>query len=313
MPVAAQSPLAFLEIPSSGRIAALGGEGVTTTEKDLSLFFHNPALLDSVESGQLYALYNPYLADIQRLIAAVTISVGKISNLALGVNYTGYGEIQRTDPFGNGQGTFSPRQYALYLGKSHRTGPFSLGVNLKFAASQIDVQNRFGLMTDLGGVYYHPENEWVIGMVIKNMGFEFGGLESNGFSEELFDVVVGTTFKPMYMPFRFTFTASNLSDYRSAFQNEGTEVDIEDRILRYLSLGTTLVISESIEGSVGYNHRRNRELSLSSGGYGAGFSFGMMVKVKDIEIRYSRISFHAAGGTSFISVQSNTNTIKKIF
>ena len=129
-----------------------------------------------------------------------------------------------------------------------------------------------------------------------------------------FDVELGTTFKPQYMPVRFTFTVYDLTDRSQVFNNNPQEtLDELDKVLRHLNFGGAFILGENIEILLGYNQKRRQELRLSQSAFGSGWSFGFLVKIRNLDLRFSRSTFHASGGTSFISLQSNMNAIKNIF
>ena len=303
----------FLQLSPTARMAALGGNSISNTDGDVSQAFWNPSVLDSVDRGDFSLIVNPFFSGISRYSAIAKVNFDRSKNWVAGVVYTNYGEFTRRDDTGQNEGSFRAADYYLQVGKSHSVGLFSLGANLKFAQTFIDGNSAAGIFGDLSGTFRHPDREFSLSMVFKDFGFalsDFGTAES---TQIPFDILIGTTFKPEYMPVRFTFTIYDLvnSDfYEVADETEATNID---KAFRHLNAGLEFIIGDYIEILAGYNQKRRAELRLSEFAYGAGLSIGLLLKLKNLNIRYTRSSFHAAGGTSFIALQTNYHAMKNIF
>lgn len=301
-----------LNLTANARTAALSGSAVSLADGDISQFFENPAVLDSVNDKGVFVHINPYFADVSNLSFACSFDVGKLNGLAIGLQYINFGEFEATDATGISSGTFRANDYVMYAGKAHQLGAFTLGVNLKFIHSSLDTYATSALAADLGGLFRINKN-WSVAMVFENSGFV---LSSGDISKPSlpFDVKIGTTFKPEYMPFRFTITSNNLVQSNLTLEEEGSGRNntVIDNILKRINFGTELLLSKNLQLLFGYNHKRRQDLRLETIGGGAGFSYGLMIKIKQIELRFSRARYHAAGGTSFISLQTNFNDFKKI-
>lgn len=302
-----------LNLVTNARTAALGGTSISFADGDLSQFFTNPAILDSVQNGDIFFNINPYFGEVFVFSGAYAFKIKQVENFSIGLNYINYNDFERRDASGNSLGTFSATDYVVTVGKSHALGPIILGANLKLINSTIDVYGSTALLGDVGGVFRVKEN-WTIGMVFSNIG---GGIsqynELNNMSIPL-EVNIGTTFRPQFMPFRFTISSSNLAQ-KNVIENEasgGRSNKKLEQVLRRASFGAELLLSKNFQVLVGYNHKRKQELKLEEIAGGAGFSYGLMLNVKKIQLRYSRATYHAAGGSSFISLQTNFNKFKSI-
>lgn len=302
-----------INLTSNPRAAALGGTSISLADGDISQFFENPATLDSVNDKNLFLHLNPYFADVFVYSAAYSFNASKAGMLVAGVNYINYGEFEMTDDSGNSIGTFQAQDYTFQVGKAHRLGPFSLGANLKFSHAAIDTYSSTALLMDIGGVF-RVNQHWTLGMVFENMGIVVS--EYTGTIEQTipFDVKVGTSFKPQYMPLRFTLTSMNLTQRNFEEENNttGRSSNGLDQVMRRISLGAELLLSENFQFLIGYNHKRKQELKLDEIGGGAGLSYGFMIKIKRMEMRFSRANYHVSGGSSFISIRTDLNDFKKI-
>ena len=311
--IGGQAGYQSLNLTSNPRAAALGGTAISLADGDISQFFENPATLDSVGSKNLFFHFNPYFADVFVYSGAYTFDMLSAGTFAAGINYVNFGSFEMTDETGNQIGTFQAQDYTIQIGKAHQLGPFTLGSNLKLAHSSIESYGSTAVLMDVGGIF-RINNNWTAAMVIKNVGMRLSNYTPFTTPSIPFDVKIGTSFKPEYMPFRFTLTTTNLVDENAQLNEEttGRSNSAVDKVWKRVNLGAELLLNKNLQILLGYSHKRKQELRLEERGAGAGLSFGLMVKVKRIEIRYSRATYHAAGGSSFISLRTDLNDFKTI-
>ncbi|MGI9542663.1 MAG: type IX secretion system protein PorQ [Cyclobacteriaceae bacterium] len=310
--VGGQKSLNFLNLPTNARTAALGGVLVSASEFDGNLFLSNPALLDSSMTQHASLNYLSYFADINYGTLTYIKYLPKYGTWGVGFQYLNYGKFDSYDPSGAPLGEFRSSDFAITIGHSHNVGPFTLGANLKWVGSQLSSYQAHGLLFDLGGIYSHPNKELNVGLVFKNFGFLITDYTETSTSEVPFDVQLGLTFKPEFMPFRFSLTAYNIAANGDDFldpRGDGLH-PIEsaqglDKMFRRLALGTEVLMSKNVNLRVGYNHLIRQELRLQQTSGGAGFSFGFLIKVKAFEMAYSRALYHVAGGTNYITLTSD--------
>jgi len=82
-------------------------------------------------------------------------------------------------------------------------------------------------------------------------------------------------------------------------------------VFRRLIFGTELLLSDNFQLRFGYNHLLRKELKQEATSGGAGFSFGLMLKVKRFEFSYARALYHSAGGSNTIQLTTNLSGIVK--
>lgn len=311
----AQQGFHFLNLPNSSRVAVLGGSAVSSDDHDIAMGYHNPAILGDSTIGDLYIMYHPYLAGINRMSTIAQFSARKIGPLTAGILFTDFGTLDETDDLGRVIGTFKAQDYVLHLGKSHRIGPFTMGINLKMAGSYISTTGANALLFDFGGIYRSAHQNFSVGMVIKNLGFLISDFTAEEKTSLPFDVLIGTTFKPEHMPFRFTITATDLirSSNNLYVSNPNQNVRQSNQFFRYFNFGTALLIGKRIELNLGYNHKQRVEFSLDEMAYGAGISFGFLLKIKAYEFQFSNAKIHTAAASQFFSIKTNTRALKQIF
>lgn len=304
----------YIGQPNSTTSSVFGGRTVSLTHSDLSVWMDNPALLDSSVANNAAVSINPYFVDIVRYGVTASLSPKWIDQLAVGLIYNSYGQFEYLNDVGDAGGSFSARSYLLQVGAAKQRGLFTLGASTKLSGINLESTSAMLTLFDIGGVFRAPAQELVIGLSIRNFGFVLN--ESIGFeqSEIPFDVVAGISFKPRYMPFRFTLTAYDLPRLnQKVVPMELAKETVFAPFFRYINPGLSLVLGELMELQLGYNYRLNETLRLSQSGFGAGWSFGTKLLLDKFQVMLSRNTYQAAGGTTFITLQTDYSKIKNIF
>lgn len=312
----------FLAIPSSPTVAALGGINISKTNRDVNAFLQNPALLDSAESNLLGINYLPYLANINYSAVAYAKQI-KQNIVGVGIQYVGYGDFQQTDASGNILGTFKANDFAITLSHARRQGNITFGTSLKYVGSVIESYAATAILLDFGGVFKHPTQDISYALAIKNIGIRLKNYTSFDNPDLPLDVQMGVTFKPKYMPARFSLTGHHLYKYNLAYLDQRIikkdllgniieqKINPVDNIARHFVLGVELLMSRNFNVLVGYNHLRGQELSqLKVGGF-SGFSVGFLLKTKLLDLSYSYAGYNTAGNLNSFGLVCDFNKIIK--
>ena len=317
--IGGQSSFNFLLLPSDARIAALGGEHISSIDEDPNLQLYNPASLTDSANGQISFNFRPYFADINKVTASTAFNYGpKVGVLGVAIQHIGYGTLEQTDAAGNVIGEFRASETALSVTKSHTLDDFTIGGTLKYASSRIAGFNSSALLIDIGGTYKHPKQDLVIGLVAKNIGISLGRFTPEQSVNLPFDLQAGISYKFKHNPLRFTTTIHNLYRYDIQFLDttrnitlgeDGEEIipqeSFSEQIARHFVFGAELIFSKKFQLRVGYNHIRRRELRTVVRSGGAGFSFGAMLKIRSTQFNFTRSYFHPVGGTTTLTVTTN--------
>ncbi len=315
--IGGQRSFEFLNIPASARQAASGGVNVSHYSKDVNLLFNNPALLSADLGGFASINYLSFPGGIDLAALSYVHNDNKLGTWGLGIKYLGYGNFESFDDVGNSLGEFDARDFLLNISHSRKVRNFGIGASLKIVSTSIASFNSSALLLDIGGTFVHPTKDLVIGMVIENVGFVVSDFSETSESNVPFDVKLGVSFKPEYMPIRFTTTAYNLYEGDLAFfvsDDEGLETEqpgTVDKIFRHLAVGMEMLLSDNFNLRLGYNHLLRKELRLEGISGGAGFSYGFMFKIKSFEFAYTRANYHVAAAGNTFTLTSNLNSIIK--
>jgi len=318
----------FLTLPNSAAVSALGGANVSLQNSDVNMVYQNPALLSGDVHKNISLNFVSYISDIKYGSVAYAQNIDSISHWALGVNYMNYGSIEGYSEYDVSDGLFSAGDLCLNLTYSRLlTKNIMAGITLKPIYSYIETYYSFGLAVDVGGNYYDPENDFSIGLALKNVGVQFNGYDSQEGTERReplpWDIQIGVTKRLAHAPFRFSVTYVhlnqwNLNYYREPSQNNSTltvpgdseKICWEDMLFRHLIIGAEFIPSNSFHASVAYNHRRSQEFALPGTKSINGFSFGVGINVYKFALGAAYAQYAASGNTISLSLSTSLNSFK---
>lgn len=92
---------------------------------------------------------------------------------------------------------------------------------------------------------------------------------------------------------------------------QGFTKQYADPFFRHLNVTVEILPFPNFSLFLGYNHQRRKELSLASKPGLVGFSFGMGINIRKINISYGRANYHLAGGTNNFSIRTNLSNFQK--
>ena len=270
--------LNFVEIADNSKINALGGNNISL---DHGYFFINPAL---IKERSISINYLNYILDINSSSILFSDSSSFFGNYGVGVKYFSHGKFDGYDNFGNYNGEFYPKEYLLTFSKSYKISKFSIGTNLKYFYSKLYNNSNSGLIIDLGANFTPFINKYFnIAIVFSNIGFLLGEnqiiIPSN--------IKIGTTFKPEYMPLRFSLTYMNS---QKSYEKENFSLGIEVLLSKYLNI------------MLGYNLKNDSGFKLNNPDKLRGISYGIELKLKKFEIYYSRLILNSISNSNNISI-----------
>ena len=281
-----KSLINFLETTENSKIGALGGNNITSHKKN-NYFLSNPAF--SYQNKKIISInYLNYISDINSSSILFTDSSSSFGNYGVGVKYFSHGKFKYYDQSGIYNGDFYPREILLSLSKSFRINKFIIGSNINYFYSKLFEEKKSGILVDIGSIFTpFKHKEIVFGFVIKNFGLNF-------FNDEIipFNINIGNTFKPKYMPLKFSFTYRY---YVKSIENNNITVGVEGILSKFLSI------------QFGYNHLLNNNMKLPNSTKINGISYGIELLLSRFMINYSRVMINSISSTNAISLSINLN------
>ncbi|MGI6242873.1 MAG: type IX secretion system protein PorQ [Prevotella sp.] len=292
--VESQTEYNFLRLPVSAHAAALGGDNITLIEDDEALIFHNPALLSSVTDKSINLNYMNYMSGANTASAAFNRVVKERASWAVSGQFIDYGKMKEVDENNIQTGEFSARDisvagYFSYLLTNHIAG----GISAKFITSYLGDYNSIGFGVDLGLNYYHPDTEWSLSLVLKNLGGQLKAYDDN-YEKMPIDVQLGASKQFSSFPLRVSATLVDLNHLDYSFAE-------------HIVLGADFMLSESLWIGGGYNFRRAREMKISStdgksSSHGAGLSLGTGINLERFKLNLAYGKYHVSSSSVVLSL-----------
>ena len=329
-PVLAQlgggSSFRVLDIPSSARASALGGNYIAVKDNDINLGIFNPGLLNK-EMGQQVALsYLPYFEGIKIGYASYAHHIDTIKTTFTGtVQYFDYGTFMRTDETGAELGEFRAGEYAFQVGAGRAIDSlFSVGANVKFITSSLDTYTSTAWAMDIGGVFEKKKLGLTVAGLVRNIGYQTSTYSSE--REDLpFQVQLGVTYKFKHAPFRLGLMMEQLQRSDLTYEDPNAAVNIDpttgevivdklsraERILLHTVPSAEILLSRNFMLRVAYNFRRRHELVLADKPSATGLSFGVGLKVSKLHISYGFSQLHLAGISNTFTLAVRFSDFKK--
>lgn len=286
-----QSAFSYVDLPGNATQNALGGQVVSLVNTQSGSFFQNAALLDSSQNNSLEIGISPVFGQGLYTAAAYAFLDKKNRQWAVGFRGISFGEFSGADAVGNPTSNFGAGNALLTIAHAKKIKYITFGVGAKVVTSFIESYNTTAFLFDFGGVFQHPEKDFSFGLTARNFGFSITSFTD--VNQQLpFDLLIGASFKPQYMPVRFTFTANRLYHFES-LEPQGVleEISTAQQLFGHLSGGMELLFSDKFVPMIGYNYRTAQEMKLGEENRFGGLSYGLRFQTKRFQFTASRTNY----------------------
>lgn len=293
----------FLNIPSSPRMAALGGSNAALPRANVSQFFVNPAYLSQSSHGELSASYLNHIADINMGFASTAWNIRDYGMLGVGVRYMNYGDITHTNASGENLGSINTHDMAFNVGFGHQyTENLHIGGAFQFIHSSYHEYRSSGLALSAGIFYDFLDDLTWAGLTVNNLGTQLSYYDETKESLPI-DLRASVTRKLQYLPVRISATAHSLNRWKMISYNDDDSPDFTDNLLRHLIGGAEFVFTENFHFRLGYNHYLHEETKSDSRIDFGGFSYGIGINIKGFQFDISRNSYSDIGKLTQLGIQ----------
>ncbi len=313
-----------LTFPTNSRIGALGGQDLATWNNECAYFFQNPATLDKRNSNSIFFNYTPISGHVQNSVFGISHTVKKIGNLGVGIQFLDYGIFENTSEQGVDLGeTFYAKDFAASIGYSNSlTEKMNYGISLKYIYSKIETYKSAGIAADAGLVFQDTATGITAGLDLKNIGTVLSDFTETATSNLPFDLQFGISKKLSHTPFTLFLNLHDLYKFDIRYPRTETETQLivdstnlrvkkytVDKIFLHANFGIQIDFGKNLKLNVGYNHQRRDELGYSVRKGMSGFSFGVQISIKKINLGYSYAVYNISGGQNNLSFSLNINQL----
>jgi hypothetical protein len=306
----------FLNLPSSARQVALGGETLTLVD-DVNQAIWNPSIISTELDNKISVNYSNYLAGI----SLGSVSFSKVISRRFGaihgsVKYLNYGTLIGADAQGNETGNFTASDLAISMGYARNipNSNFFIGANLKLINANIDQFSSIGIASDISVLYNSSFQPFAISLVARNFGTQLTSFD--GTKEKLpFKIALGASYQLEYVPLKWHITLNDLQQWDLSVPNSSNQsIDLSGTItneeisflgnaMRHVVVGAELFPNNAFNVRVGYNFKRAKELELQNIRSFSGISFGFGLKMNKLKFNYAYSKVHSASNVSTFSLE----------
>ncbi|RCS28458.1 penicillin-binding protein [Polaribacter sp. WD7] len=313
----------FLNLATSARQIALGGEVLTLTD-DVDQPIWNPSVINEDIDNKLSVSYTNFLAGINigSLSYAKTIS-RRFGTIHTSIQYLDFGKLIGADEQGNETGNFGANDLALSIGYAVNLPWTNLyfGSNIRVINSNIANFSSIGISTDLSILYNNPFKPFTITLVARNIGTQIQTF-TNTQERIPFRLALGGSYQLEHVPLKWYLTLNNLQQWDISVPNPSDQsTDLEGNVtqeevgfvgnaLRHFVVGAELFPKSAVNLRVGYNFRRAAELRLQNARTFSGVSFGFGIKMRRLKFNYAYSRFHSAVNASTFSLLLDLDRIR---
>lgn len=293
----------FLRLPISAHAAALGGNNISLIEDDITLAYHNPALLINTTDNTLNLNYMTYISDSKVAGAMFNKVFSDRSAGAIAARYVDYGSFDGYDADNTATGSFDAKDIEVKIMYSYLLSDrISGGVSGKFITSKYESYNSIALGVDLGVNYYNEENDFSASLTLSNLGGQVKAFDDK--TEKMpFDVQMGFTKRLSHAPLRISVTLNNLNHWsKDHFYNaDGSEDNFTELLFKHALFGADLLLGDNFQVSLGYNYRISQELSVS-GSKWDGITAGANLAIKKVKLGASYSKLHVSSSSFLFNI-----------
>ncbi len=312
----------FLNLNSSARVAALGGNAIATRTDDVTLVSGNPSQLMPSMNKQLGLSFVNYFAGIKYGDVVYAHELKKLGMFAANIHYVSYGTFDQTDDAANVIGSFTASEYALGLSWARPLdSSFFIGATLKGIYSHFETYTSTGIAADVAATYFNRKHLWCFTTVIRNIGTQLDQYRQGPRENLPYEMQLGISKQLVKAPLRFSLNYQHLDEWNITYKNpnvstidpltgESTEKKIKfsDKLLRHFIINAEILISKGFNLRVGYNFERREELGIENKMGLSGLTGGFGIRINRFNFSYGYAKYHIVGGSNSFSV---TTTLTK--
>lgn len=317
----------FLNLTSSARSAALGGNFMAVKDGDLSQALFNPSVISTEMDNKIALSFVDYFAGVNYGFASYANSFDKIGSYATTIQYLNYGEFTYADQTGQTAGTFAASELALNFGWGRQLDSlFTIGANFKLIYSGFEDYQSYGLAVDIAGSYVNPKHRLIVSLVARNIGTQLKPYVSGNTESLPFEINLGMSQRLAHLPFRYSILLTNLQKWDLSYDDPNdpnNKVDpitgevVEsngaaeflDNMMRHVVIGGEFLPTKNFTLRFGYNYQRRQELGVYSKMGTVGFSWGLGLRISKFQLDYARATYHLNGAPNYFTITTNLSDL----
>ena len=301
----------FVNITTSPRQAALGGNAQSMWDADPNMSYWNPALANEQSHGQLGMNYISYLADVNFGTVSGVYQYDDDQFFSLHAQYLDYGDFRGFDENDNATGDFSAKDAAISLGYARTLSDFfTVGASIKYINSRIESYSSHAVSSDLGIVFHDIDYNTNVSLAIRNLGFQL--VTYSGKKEKMpVQINLGMSHKLEHVPLELSLSMHDLQKFDISIpENEnGQKASFGRKVIDHVSIGGELFPGQAFNIRLGYNFKRGNELKLDGIRTFAGLTYGFGIKINAFRFDFAHANFYEGASSNHFGIIVNLDRL----
>lgn len=301
----------FVNITTSARQAALGGNVNSAWDADPNMSYWNPALMNPQSHGQVAMNYINYLADVNFGTISAVYQYDDDEFFSIHGQYVDYGDFRGYDENDNPTGDFSAKDAAIAIGYARNLGDFfTVGANVKYINSSIESYSSSAVAADLGAVFHDIDYNTNVSLAIRNIGFQLKTYD--GMKEKMpLQINLGLSHRLEHVPLELSMTLHDLQkfDISMPYNENGQETGFGRKIIDHVSVGGELFPGKGFNIRLGYNFKRGNELKLEDKRTFAGLTYGFGIRVHAFRFEFAHANYYKGSNSNHFGLIVNLDRL----
>ncbi|MFV0305267.1 MAG: type IX secretion system protein PorQ [Moheibacter sp.] len=301
----------FVNITTSPRQAALGGNAQSAWDSDPNMSYWNPALMSEASHGQVALNYVNYLTDVSFGTASAVYQHDDYNFFSIHGQYVDYGNFRGYDENDNPTGNFSAKDAAITIGYARELSDFfTVGVNAKYINSRIESYSSSAIAADFGLVFHDVDYDTNVALAVRNIGAQLQTYD--GKKEKMpVQVNLGISHRLEYVPLELSMTLHDLQKFDTSvpYNENGQETGFGRKLIDHVSVGGELFPGRGFNVRLGYNFKRGNELKLEDSRTFAGLTYGFGLRVNAFRFEFAHANYYKGSNSNHFGLIINLDRL----
>lgn len=301
----------FVNITTSPRQAALGGNANSMWDSDPNMSYWNPAMVSEQSHGQVALNYVSYLAGVGFGTVSGVYQYDDDEFFTIHGQYVDYGDFRGFDEFDVETGSFKARDVAISLGYAINLSDFfTVGASVKYINSTIETYNSHALAADLGIVFHDIDYNTNVSLAIRNLGFQ---LETYAGTQEKMPLQInlGVSHRLEHVPLELSVNFHDLQkfDISRPTDENGMKTKFGRKFIDHVSIGGELFPGQGFNLRLGYNFKRGNELKIDDHRSFAGLTYGFGFRINAFRFDFAHANYYEGANSNHFGLIINLDRL----
>ena len=321
------STFSLLDLSYNARSTALGTDFISIKDKDLNFGVSNPSLYNSTMDKQFSFNQALLAGGINYGMVNYAKSLDSNRTVSGNIRYINYGEMTRRDEGGRDLGKFRPAEFIFGVGGAKQINPYlSIGTNVSLLYSKLADYSSLGVAIDIAGTYYNKTKQFLVTALVKNAGLQLKKYTTDNKEILPVEFQMAVSYKLAHAPFRFSLLGHHLNTWDITYVDPTIQPTIDpltgetvpvvlpkftEKLARHFTYQVELLLTKSFNLRFAYDYHRRQEMKLEQRPGVAGFSFGVGLNFKRLNIDYGLAVYSASGFNNMLTLRTDLSKWKK--